>query len=183
MPTIHSWMELFEAGTRSRIPHIPFIFPVKKLTLERPFESKHRSSSSLSRLMACSEFDRAGSDLIALSQVTTSYPVYITSSPQVASIISAKTTTFNKPLGMFRYQAINIFGLQLVSTSNGTEHRRHKGVVKGCFNEAVMQHGWEEMSKSFEIMCKEEGIENGGVLKNVKNSMIKASRSPCRRRL
>lgn len=121
------------------------------------------------------EYDNARSDLIALTQVTTSHAVYITSNPTAAAQISAKSSTFLKPTSMFRYQAINIFGLQIVSAQTGAEHRRHKNVAKGCFNEEYMEIGWETMVKAFETMVKEEKLEDGGMWKNVKTCMIKVS--------
>lgn len=39
LPTIHSWIEFFESGARSKLPHIPFFVPVKKYTLDDPFAS------------------------------------------------------------------------------------------------------------------------------------------------
>lgn len=76
---------------------------------------------------------------------------------------------------MFRYQAINIFGLQIVSAQTGAEHRRHRNVAKGCFNEEIMEVGWDKMVSAYETMIKEEGLEDGGLFKNVKTCMIKVS--------
>jgi len=77
---------------------------------------------------------------------------------------------------MFRYQAVNIFGLQIVSCQTGAEHRRHKNVAKGCFNEKIMEQAWEKMCEAVETMIEEEGIADGGVLKNVKSCMMKVSK-------
>jgi cytochrome P450 len=101
--------------------------------------------------------------LIALTQVTTPHAVYITSSPAAAQAISLKSDIFLKPTGMFRYQAVNIFGPQMVSCQTGPEHRRHKNVVKGCFNDKIMQEVWETMSRAVETMIYEEEVEKGGV--------------------
>jgi hypothetical protein len=69
---------------------------------------------------------------------------------------------FLKPTKMFRYVAINIFGLQLVSTQTGAEHKRHKNVVKHCF-----------MSDALTTMIKEEGLEKGGMFDDTREMMIK----------
>ena len=76
---------------------------------------------------------------------------------------------------MFRYVAINIFGLQLVSTQTGAEHRRHKNVVKGCFNETIMEAAFSGMTDALTTMIKEEGLENGGVFEDTRAIMIKVS--------
>ena len=88
-------------------------------------------------------------------------------------MISNKTATYLKPTQMFRYQAINIFGLQIVSTQTGAEHKRHKNVVKGCFNEAVMRNAWNQTVEAWKVLVKEEGLEHGGVIKDVKVAMVK----------
>ena len=77
---------------------------------------------------------------------------------------------------MFRYVAINIFGLQLVSTQTGAEHRRHKNVVKHCFNENIMESAYTGMSDALRTMLSEEGLENGGVFEDTREMMIKVSR-------
>jgi cytochrome P450 len=74
---------------------------------------------------------------------------------------------------MFRYQAINLFGKQIVSVQTGEEHRRHKGVVRSCFNEAVMENVFERMVEAYNVMIREETLEDGGVLKGAKEAMIK----------
>jgi hypothetical protein len=40
LPAIHSAIELFEAGHRSKLPHIPFICPTSKLTIDDPWQSR-----------------------------------------------------------------------------------------------------------------------------------------------
>nr|XP_018265045.1 uncharacterized protein I303_03227 [Kwoniella dejecticola CBS 10117]OBR87203.1 hypothetical protein I303_03227 [Kwoniella dejecticola CBS 10117] len=76
---------------------------------------------------------------------------------------------------MFRYVAINIFGLQIVSTRNGDEHRRHKKIVKPCFNESIMQSGWDKVRDAFGVMKLEEGLatSGGGDVRDLKGCMIK----------
>ena len=86
---------------------------------------------------------------------------------------------------MFRYVAINIFGLQLVSTQTGNDNRRHKNVVKGCFNEGIMETAYNGMIDSLRTMIKEEKLEmdDGGlfgggpaaVIEDTRLMMIKVS--------
>jgi hypothetical protein len=122
------------------------------------------------------EYAHYQSDMFACTQLTTpSYAVYVTSNPSVASSISAKGSIFLKPTKMFRYVAINIFGLQLVSTQTGVEHRRHKIVTKHCFNEALMETSYTGMVEALNTMIKEEGIESGGVFEDTRLVMIKVS--------
>lgn len=74
---------------------------------------------------------------------------------------------------MFRYVAINLFGLQLVSTQTGHEHRRHKNVVKGCFNENIMETAYNGMIDSINVMIKEMKLEEGGTFDDTREMMIK----------
>ena len=46
LPVIHSWIEFFESGARSKLPHIPFFVPVNKYTLDDPFKSKPLAASN-----------------------------------------------------------------------------------------------------------------------------------------
>ena len=172
MPAIHSWIEFFESGARSRLPHIPVLIPVNKYTLDDPFASE-RPRVVFPQCYLTTEYDIAGSDLIALTQVTTSHAVYISSSPILANMISHSPTANLKPTSMYRYKAINMFGLQIVSTQTGPEHRRHKNVAKGCFNESIMREAWDKMASACETMIEEEGLSHGGLMKDVKNCMIK----------
>jgi cytochrome P450 len=125
------------------------------------------------------EYAKYRTDLIACTQLTTpSYAVYVTSNPSVASSISAKSTIFLKPIKMFRYVAINVFGLQLVSTQTGVEHRRHRNVVKHCFNEEIMETSHEGMVNAIATMIKEEKLQEGGVFEDTRIMMIKVSSNP-----
>jgi fluoride ion exporter CrcB/FEX len=74
---------------------------------------------------------------------------------------------------MFRYVAINIFGSQIISTQTGAEHRRHKNVVKGCFNETIMETAYTGMVDALTTMIKEEGLANGGLFEDTREMMIK----------
>jgi hypothetical protein len=132
-------------------------------------------SSSILILMV--EYAHYKSDLFACTQLTTpSYAVYVTSSPALATSISAKGSIFLRPTKMFRYVAINIFGSQIISTQTGAEHRRHKNVVKGCFNERIMETAYSGMVDALTTMIKEEGLESGGVFEDTREMMIKVSR-------
>jgi hypothetical protein len=73
---------------------------------------------------------------------------------------------------MFRYVAINIFGSQIISTQTGAEHRRHKNVVKGCFNETIMETAYGGMVDALTTMIKEESLEFGGVFEDTREMMI-----------
>ncbi|WVQ78689.1 hypothetical protein IAT38_000776 [Cryptococcus sp. DSM 104549] len=158
LPTLHTPTEFFESGARTKLPAIPFILPADKFTLDDPWK----------------KYNDMKSDLFACTQMTTpGYAVYVTSNPKTALTLSTKTNIFLKPTEMFRYVAINIFGLQIVSAQTGAEHKRHKGVVKACFGENVMQSAWEKMTTVFELMMKEEGVENGGIVDDVRLTMIK----------
>jgi hypothetical protein len=42
LPVIHSMIEFFESGARSKLPLIPFICPVDKFTLDDPWKSESR---------------------------------------------------------------------------------------------------------------------------------------------
>jgi cytochrome P450 len=119
------------------------------------------------------EYEKAGSDLIALTQVTTSHAVYISSSPTLANMISHSPAANLKPTSMYRYQAVNMFGLQIVSTQTGPEHRRHKNVAKGCFKESIMREVWDKMAEACETMIEEEHLNNGGLMQGVKQCMVK----------
>lgn len=123
------------------------------------------------------EYDQYQTDFFACTQLTTpDYPVYVTASPTVAHSISGKGAIFLKPTQMFRYVAISIFGEQIVSTQTGTEHRRHKNVVKGCFGENIMVAAFDGMIEAMGTMFKELNLDNGGVFEDTRAAMNKVSR-------
>lgn len=68
-------MEFFESGARSKLPHIPFICPVNKYTLDEPWKSEYCLNPSSYLQSYC--LRRAGS-LISPQNMPTSNP---TSSP------------------------------------------------------------------------------------------------------
>ncbi|WVN86833.1 uncharacterized protein L203_102007 [Cryptococcus depauperatus CBS 7841] len=158
LSTVHSLIEVFESGSRSQLPHIPFVCPINDFTINDPWK----------------KYADRRTDLIACTQMTTPYAVYVTSSSSTSQIISAKSSVFVKPTEMFRYRAINIFGLVITSAQTGPEHRRHKQVVKACFSESVMKSVWENMTNAFEMMLREEGgLDIGGIVTDLKTVMIK----------
>ncbi|WWC96641.1 hypothetical protein V866_003513 [Kwoniella sp. B9012] len=158
LPTISSLFEFFESSYRQKLPHIPYIVPVRDYTIETPWD----------------KYAKFRSDLFACPQLSTpSYAVYVTSNSHAAVLISNKSGLFGKPTDMFRYVAINIFGKQIVSTQSGDEHHRHKKIVKPCFNENIMQTGWSKMVEAFQTMRSEEKIQGGGTMGDVKDCMIK----------
>ncbi|KAH7305539.1 cytochrome P450 [Stachybotrys elegans] len=160
LPQIHSALGFFESGARTMLPHIPFIWPANAYAIDDPWK----------------KYADAGSDLIALTQLSTpDHAVYITSSPEAAQLILAKSSVFLKPLDMFRYRAINIFGNQIVSVQNGLDHKRHKLAVKACFGESTMQEGWNSMASAFQEMMRQERLEVGGVISDTKELMNKVT--------
>lgn len=165
--------EIFESGVRTKLPHIPVILPRNDFTLDDPWKSESHLGCCQ---MLMPEYAKAKTDLIAATQVTTpSYAVYIVSSPVTAASIFTRGAVFGKPTEMTRFKVINIFGGQITSQQNGAEHRRHKSVVKGCFGEAVMMKGWENTANEFWAMCREEGFERGGEMRDVREVLIKVS--------
>lgn len=73
---------------------------------------------------------------------------------------------------MFRYVAIDIFGRQIVSAQTGAEHKRHKAVVKGCFNETIMRGVWDTMLQAQETMWAALDLEEGGTWKDIEGSTV-----------
>ncbi|KAI9150768.1 Cytochrome P450 2J3 [Paramyrothecium foliicola] len=145
---------------RTSLPHIPFLWPARAYTIDDPWK----------------KYADARSDLIALTQLSTpDYAVYITSSPEASRLILSKSNVFLKPLDMFRYRAINIFGHQIVSTQNGLDHRRHRLAVQGCFGESTMRDGWDSMAGAFQEMIQQENITSGGILVDAREVMIKVT--------
>ncbi|WWD05412.1 hypothetical protein V865_003489 [Kwoniella europaea PYCC6329] len=158
LPTISSLFEFCKSSYRQKLPHIPYIVPVRDYTIETPWD----------------KYAKFRSDLFACPQLSApSYAVYVTSNSNAAVLISNKSGLFGKPIDMFRYVAINIFGNQITSTQSGDEHHRHKKIVKPCFNENIMQTGWSKMVEAVQTMKVEESIEGGGTIRDVKDCMIK----------
>ncbi len=118
------------------------------------------------------EYERAHSDLIALTTPTIGYPAYITSSPEAADYISSRPNIFPKPTSLWRYQAINIYGKNIVTVS-GDEWRRHRAVVRGSFSESVMEKGWIEMIVAYHKMLKGEALTGGGIVNDLPGAITK----------
>ncbi|WWC65844.1 uncharacterized protein I303_108466 [Kwoniella dejecticola CBS 10117] len=84
LPKIASLFFGFEPGTRTRLPHIPWICPVNDYTVYQPWL----------------KYQRARSDLIAFPSLLSSTPSYVIASPALAQYISSRPKAFNKPLHM-----------------------------------------------------------------------------------
>jgi len=48
-------------------------------------------------------------------------------------------------------------------------------VVKGCFNETIMETAYTGMVDALTTMIREERLDNGGVFEDTREMMIKAS--------
>jgi len=46
-------------------------------------------------------------------------------------------------------------------------------VVKGCFNETIMETAYTGMVDALTTMIREEGLENGGMFEDTREMMIK----------
>ena len=118
--------------------------------------------------------------MIVAAQFSTPHPVYILGSPSSSSHVLSHPNEFGKPVDDFRYQALNLFGEHIVTQPNGPEHRRHKSVVKACFGEEIMRAAWNNAVRSVDLMIGEEELEEGGIMENVRRTMLKASKSSLR---
>ena len=125
------------------------------------------------------EYENACSDLIAVTQTTSPYPVYVTSSPSLAHTILTKTAIFHRANEAFRYRAVNIFGENILTVQNGPEHRRHRKVVKGCFVEEIMRAAWAGSEQCFDVMMGGLDLEEGGVMKDVLQTMVRVCHDLC----
>lgn len=140
--TISTLFQVVESGIRQKLPHTLYIWPINAYTIDDPWKSEYYYLDHRRALLGAgyrlieagltsSEYANARSDLFASITYTGSTPRSVTTSPAAALMISTKSSVLNKPTDMFRNKVINMFGPQLVSTRNGPEHRRHRGVVKG----------------------------------------------------
>lgn len=48
-------------------------------------------------------------------------------------------------------------------------------MVKGCFNETIMETAYTGMVDALTTMIRQEGLSNGGVFEDTREMMIKAS--------
>nr|XP_018263350.1 uncharacterized protein I303_04844 [Kwoniella dejecticola CBS 10117]OBR85508.1 hypothetical protein I303_04844 [Kwoniella dejecticola CBS 10117] len=160
LPTRHGVFPAWEVGLRPRLPHIPYLFPVKDFYTKPEFDI----------------YQNAGSDLLAFTVLALpSGPVYFIGSPSLAKHVCTKPT-FGKASFEKRYENIRQFGSNIVSAYDGEEHRHHKNVIRGCFGEQIFEKVWEKMTGQVEIMLCEEGVkERGGVLGDIGHLMIKVT--------
>ncbi|OCF61980.1 hypothetical protein L486_01646 [Kwoniella mangroviensis CBS 10435] len=158
LPNIATLFFGFEPGTRTRLPHIPWICPVNDYTVYHPWL----------------KYQRARSDLIAFPSLLSSTPAYVTSSPSTAQYISSRPHLFHKSLHMQRYIGFNVFGKTLLSTQTGDEHKRHWSVVRRCFSDRQMASVWEAMRWSLNTFISKE-VDQGeeGVVEDVRESLIR----------
>ncbi|WVQ95857.1 hypothetical protein IAU59_002956 [Kwoniella sp. CBS 9459] len=157
LPTRHGLFPAWEVGLRPRLPHIPFLFPVRSFYSKPEFDI----------------YQRAGSDLLAFTVATVPRPVYFIGSPTLAQHVATKPQ-FGKASFEKRYKNIRQFGGNIVSAYDGAEHRHHKIAIRGCFGEQIFEKVWENMDKQIEIMFDEENVkQSGGVLNDIAHVMIK----------
>ncbi|KAH9904074.1 cytochrome P450 [Xylariomycetidae sp. FL2044] len=158
---IHTVFGLFETPLRALgIPHVPFIWPVKQYTIDDHWK----------------KYATARCDLLALTQLRTpDHALYITSSPEAMQFVFSNTDVFLKPVDYFLYSLLNLFGKHIISAQNGSQHKRHKAVVRGFFGESTMELGWEMAAASFKTMLREEKLAGGGKLSDVKEVMAKVT--------
>ncbi|OCF33551.1 hypothetical protein I316_04623 [Kwoniella heveanensis BCC8398] len=150
LPSIPTLFMGFEPGTRTRLPHIPWVCPVKDYTVYHPWL----------------KYQRVRSDLIALPSLLSPSSTYITSSPSLHQFMASKPHIFHKPLYMKRYTALDLFGRTVLSTQNGPEYRRHSSIIKRCLGDRAMEDVWDAMRWATEVFVQQD-IENemseGGV--------------------
>ncbi|OCF33565.1 hypothetical protein I316_04637 [Kwoniella heveanensis BCC8398] len=156
LPTQHAFLAAYELGLRTRAPHIPWLLPVKSYYSVPEFE----------------RFDKAGSDLLAYTVATEHRAVYFTANPQTAAHLYTKSSDFGKAAFMRRYRSARKFGSNIIAAADGAEHKQHKAIVRGCFGEAIFQRAWEGMSDIVDLMLKEEGVVDGGILKDATFCLI-----------
>ncbi|WWC92831.1 uncharacterized protein L201_007790 [Kwoniella dendrophila CBS 6074] len=157
LPVKHSVFPSYEQGLRARLPHIPWILPIKD-DYSRPEWNR---------------FEKPRSDLLAYTCLTQHRAIYWTSNPYTAQHLFTKTSLFEKPTFMPRYQSAIKFGMQIISIPDGEPHKRHKSVVRGCFGEETFRNAWEEMQSAIDLMLKEENMVDGGIMHDVGESTIK----------
>jgi hypothetical protein len=116
--------------------------------------------------------------VLANTAATVDHAMYIIGSPELWLEISSKPTLFPKPV-IWRYTAINAYGVNIVSAKTGDEWKRHRGVVRACFGEAIMENAWERTAEAFELMMDGHQLRNGGVVENLWRTMERASSGLC----
>lgn len=143
-PAIHSLIEIFESLGRAFYPDIPLLLPVKKFAFDKPFQ----------------KYSKARTDMMCISHASTpSRLEFITSNVVAARLIAGRTDVFLKPLeDHIRYAFFNIFGHTLGTVQNGAEHKRHRDVLRPCFDENLMEKGWDGMASLWQRMVAEEDL-------------------------
>ncbi|WWC93898.1 hypothetical protein V866_000735 [Kwoniella sp. B9012] len=160
LPTRHGLFPAWEVGLRPRLPHVPWLFPVKSFYTKPEFDIYQSSQS----------------DLLAFTVLTLpTRPVYFIGSPQLAKYICTKISSFGKASFEKRYENIRQFGSNIVSAYDGEEHRRHKNAIRGCFGEEIFGKVWEKMTEQVDTMLIEEKVDEGGMVRDVAKLMIKVT--------
>ncbi|WWC65862.1 uncharacterized protein I303_108484 [Kwoniella dejecticola CBS 10117] len=159
LPVKHSFFPSYEQGLRARVPHIPYILPVKDY-YSRPEWDR---------------FETPKSDLLVYICATQHRAIYWTANPYTAQHVFTKTALFEKPWWMPRYTSAAKFGGNIISAPDGEDHKRHKAVIRGCFGEEIFRNAWEEMDNTVEMMLREENLVDGGVMEDVGGMTIKVT--------
>ncbi|OCF76276.1 hypothetical protein I204_03576 [Kwoniella mangroviensis CBS 8886] len=160
LPTRHGLFPAWEVGLRPRLPHVPWLFPVKSFYTKPEFDIYQSSQS----------------DLLAFTVLALpTHPVYFIGSPQLAKYICTKTSSFGKASFEKRYENIRQFGSNIVSAYDGEEHRRHKNAIRGYFGEEIFEKVWENMTEQVDTMLIEEKVDEGGTIRDVAKLMIKVT--------
>ncbi|OCF61964.1 hypothetical protein L486_01630 [Kwoniella mangroviensis CBS 10435] len=157
LPVKHGFFPAYEQGLRARVPHIPYILPIKDF-YSRPEWDR---------------FEKPRSDLLAYTVATQHRAIYWVANPYTAQHVFTKTSLFEKPTFHPRYVAAAKFGGNIISASDGDDHRRHKSVVRGCFGEEIFRSAWDEMDKTFELFLDEDKLREGGIMEDVGATTIK----------
>lgn len=144
LPAIHSLIEIFESLGRAFYPDIPLLLPVKNFAFDKPFQ----------------KYTKVRSDMMCISHASTpSRLEFITSNVVTARLIAGRTDVFLKPLqDHIRYAFFNIFGYTLGTVQNGAQHKRHRDVLRPCFDENLMEKGWDGMARMWQRMIAEEDL-------------------------
>ncbi|KAK4686818.1 hypothetical protein P7C73_g3312, partial [Tremellales sp. Uapishka_1] len=158
IPGIHTLFDVFGSPLRDMLPIVPLLWPIDRFTLRDPFKS---------------EISHARSDLLVLSSLGSTRPIYLSALPELTAMMNAKPLLFTKPIDHYRYSPLDIFGSNILTAKSGPEYKRHKAVVKACFGEDVMENAWDTMVTSWETMIREGGLEEGGVLEEVVHRCLK----------
>ena len=107
--------------------------------------------------------------------MTSSHPCYVSAGPITAKAIIDHPNEAPKPTWLWLFQAVAIYGDNLVTTNFGV-WKRHRDVVKACFSERMNEAVWDCMTAAVDTMLdKCEITEGGGVLPHVRDAMTRVS--------